>query len=75
MSQAELPMPEHHHPLALEDVGGPVVVRVQLLAREGLAARERRLGPARVPVVPVGDDHVVVVPRLGLPGRRPGRGS
>ena len=57
-----VPDAEHHDPLAGEHLGSAVVVRVDLLAREVLAARERRLGPARVPVVTVGDQHVVVVP-------------
>ena len=56
--------PQHHHPLAGEHLGRAVVVGMQLLARE--LARERRLRPARVPVVAVGDDHVVVVPRPDL---------
>jgi hypothetical protein len=58
---------EHDHALAREHVRGPVVVRVQLLPRERLAAREARLRPPRVPVVAVRDDHVVVVPRLRHP--------
>ena len=38
---------------------------MHLLATEGVAARKARLRPARVPVVAVGDDHVLVVPGLG----------
>ena len=57
---------EHQHPLALEHVRGPVVVRVQLLAGERLGARVRRLRPARVPVVAVRDHDVGVGPDLRL---------
>ena len=57
---------EDQHALADERLGRAVVVRVQLLAGEGLRARERRLGPARVPVVPVGDDDLAVAPGLRL---------
>ncbi|HEX4687006.1 MAG TPA: hypothetical protein VH228_09490 [Nocardioides sp.] len=56
--------PQHHHALALEDLRGAVVMRVQLEPRERLGARERRLRPARVPVVTVGDQDVVVVTGL-----------
>ena len=45
-----------------------VVVGVHLLAGEVLAARKRRLRPARVPVMPVGDDHGVVGRRLAVAG-------
>src|SRR3712207_6349558 len=48
------------HLLAGQLLGARVVVRVQLLALEGVRARERRLGHAGVPVVAVGDEERVV---------------
>ena len=68
MSVAELPIPSTTTVLPARTLGRPVVVGVDLLARERLAARERRLRPARVPVVTVGDQDVVVVPGLDRPG-------
>jgi hypothetical protein len=56
--------PEHQHPLASEDVGGLVVVSVQLLALELVLARKRRFGPAGVPVMPIGDEHRPVNRRI-----------
>ncbi len=58
--------PQHQDALALEGVGGAVVVRVQLGAGERVAARVGRLGPARVPVVAVRDDDVAVDAGLRL---------
>ena len=55
---------EHHHPLAGEDRVLDVGVGVHLLARERVGAGERRFGPAGVPVVPVGDDQIVIDPGL-----------
>ena len=61
--------PQHHDGLACEELRRPVVVHMDLLARERLAAGERRLRPTRVPVVSVGDQDVVVVPGLDRPPR------
>ena len=60
MSQAELPIPSTSTRLPSSTSGVVVVVRVHLLALELVRARERRLGPARVPVVAVGDHHRAV---------------
>ena len=60
MSQRRVADPEHEHPLALEHVGRLVVVDVHLLALEAVLAGKRRLRPARVPVVAVGDEDRVV---------------
>ena len=60
--------PQHHDRLAREELRRAVVVRMDLLAREVLAAGEGRLRPARVPVVTVGDQDVVVVSGLDGPG-------
>ena len=49
--------PEHHDPLAAHHVGLLVGVDVDLLALERVLPLECRLGPARVPVVAVRDDH------------------
>ncbi len=57
---------QHQHAFPGEGVGGLVVVRVDLRAGEGLGAGERRLGPARVPVVAVGDHDVLVEEGLRL---------
>ena len=54
------------HVAARELVAGAVVVGVDLLAVE--RARVGRLGPPRVPVVPVGDEHGVVGAGLGAAG-------
>ena len=67
--------PEHDDVLAFEDAVVAVVVGVQLRALEVLAAGERRLGPARVPVMAVGDEQHVVVGaarrrRRSAPSRR-----
>ena len=53
---------EHDDRLVAEEAGvlAGVVVRVDLRAGEAVLARERRLGPARVPVVAVGDEQRVV---------------
>ena len=66
MSIAELPIPSTTTRLSRKKlrVVARVVVRVHLHAGEHVAARERRLGPARVPVVAVGDDQRVVAARL-----------
>ena len=57
--------PQHDDPLAVELLLLLVVVGVDLLDLGGVGARERRLGPAHVPVVAVGDEHRVVA--VGLP--------
>ena len=49
--------PEHQHPLADQHLGLAVVVGVELFPLELLGAGEGRLGPARVPVVPIGDEN------------------
>ena len=61
--------PQHDDVLARQERVVAVVVGVDLDALEGVGAGERRLGPAPVPVVAVGDDeHVVLVrPRRGHP--------
>jgi len=53
---------EHDDGLAAELLGvlPGVLVRVQLLSGEPLVPRKRRLGPARIPVMPVRDDQRVV---------------
>ena len=60
--------PEHHDGLVAEEVRvvALVVVRVHLHALEGLGAGEGGLGPARVPVVAVGDEQRVVAVRLAV---------
>jgi hypothetical protein len=55
---------EHDDVLAGEDRAVAVEVRVQLLARERVRAGKRRFGPARVPVVAVGDEQRPVLARL-----------
>ena len=57
---------DHDHVAARELVAGAVVVGVDLLAVE--RARVGRLGPPRVPVVAVGDQHGVVGAGLGAVG-------
>ena len=64
MSDGRVADAQHQHPLALQHVGLAVVVDVDLLAGELLGAGEGRFGPARVPVVPVGDQHGAVA--MGL---------
>ena len=59
---------EHDDVLALEDRGLDVLVGVQLRAGEAVCAREGRLGPARVPVVAVGDEDDVVLAHLAVVG-------
>ena len=66
MSHGRVADPEHQHPLAAQHVGLAVVVGVDLLAVELVRARERRLGPARVPVVAVGDQHRAVAAAASL---------
>ena len=60
--------PEHDDGLVAEEVRvvALVVVRVDLHALEVVGAGERRLGPARVPVVAVGDDQRVVAMRRAV---------
>ena len=60
--------PEDEDALADQDVGLAVVVDVDLLARELLRAGEGRFGPARVPVVAVGDEDGAVALRAPLAG-------
>ena len=55
MSVAELPIPSTSTRLPTQHVGLAVVVDVDLLAGELLRAGEGGLGPARVPVMAVGD--------------------
>ena len=62
---AAVPPADDDHPLARQLLGPAVVVRVHLDTVE--LTRERRLGPARVPVVAVGDHDRVV--RASLAGR------
>ena len=74
MSIALLPMPTTTTRLPRKKLGSSpdVVVRVHLPPGEPRAG-ERRLRPARVPVVAVGDDQRVVAPRLAAVERRPPR--
>ena len=58
--------PQHQHPLAAQDVRLAVVMDMHLLPGELLRPRKRRFGPARVPVVPVGDQHGAVAIDLPL---------
>ena len=66
MSVAELPIPSTSTRLPAQHLGLAVVVDVNLLALELVRSREGRFGPARVPVVPVGDEHRAVAMRLAL---------
>ena len=63
---------QHDDPLAGEDGVVDVGVGVQLRAGEAVRPRERRFGPARVPVVAVGDHQRVVATGLaGIELHRP----
>ncbi len=59
--------PKHQNPLALQHIGLAVVMHVHLLAGELLRAGKGRFGPARVPVVAVGNEHGSVANGLPLP--------
>ncbi len=58
---------EHDHVAVPQLLRVRVLVRVHLLTGEAVGAREGGLGPAGVPVVPVGDDHRVEALAVDVP--------
>ena len=62
-------MPTIDHVLAREQVVVDIAVGVQLLAGERVVARERRLGPARVPMVAVGHQQRIEALHRAAPER------